>query len=205
MIEFSPIESRVLGVLVEKDKTTPEQYPLSLNAIVNGCNQKNNRDPVTSISDNDAFGALELLREKKLVIRVDTIGSRVNKYRHNFAEVLRLRGGEVAILAELLLRGPQTLGELRGRASRMQPLESLDEVKDLLRALMEREEPLVQQLLPSPGSRAERYAQLLCPTLHSLDSAPSATEENVTLLKRVENLESEMAKLSEIVRELSKE
>ena len=205
MIEFSPIESRVLGVLVEKDKTTPEQYPLSLNAIVNGCNQKNNRDPVTSISDNDAFGALELLREKKLVIRVDTIGSRVKKYRHNFAEVLRLRGGEVAILAELLLRGPQTLGELRGRASRMQPLESLDEVKDLLRALMEREEPLVQQLLPSPGSRAERYAQLLCPTLHSLDSAPSATEENVTLLKRVENLESEMAKLSEIVRELSKE
>src|SRR5450432_607899 len=116
MIEFSPIESRVLGVLVEKDKTTPEQYPLSLNAIVNGCNQKNNRDPVTSISDNDAFGALELLREKKLVIRVDTIGSRVNKYRHNFAEVLRLRRGEVAILAALLLRGPPALGELRGRA-----------------------------------------------------------------------------------------
>jgi len=174
MVELTPDESRVLGVLIEKALTTPEQYPLSLNAVVNGANQKNNRDPVLTMEEGDAFEALEGLRAKGLVIRSDMAGSRVNKYRQQAAEVLHVRTAELVILAELLLRGPQTLGELRGRASRMHPLESLDVVKSMLRAMQERDEPLVRELPPAPGSRAERYAQLLCPTLHPLDAPPSS-------------------------------
>ena len=184
MIELTPDESRVLGVLVEKATTTPDQYPLSLNAVVNGCNQKNNRDPVLTLDEGRVFDALEGLRGKGLVVRSDMAGSRVNKYRHQANESLRVRPGELAVLAELLLRGPQTLGELRGRASRMHPLESLDDVKQMLRALSERSEPLVRDLPPSPGSRAERYAQLLCPTLHPLDAPPSTAPSERTVTER---------------------
>lgn len=174
MIELTPDESRVLGVLVEKALTTPEQYPLTLNAVVNGANQKNNRDPVMAMDETQAFDALEGLKNKGLVTRVDSAGSRTNRYRQNAIDALHVRTGELVILAELLLRGPQTLGELRGRASRMHPLESLEVVKGMLRALAEREEPMVRELPPSPGSRAERYAQLLCPDLHPAD-APGAS------------------------------
>src|SRR5256885_1232291 len=118
MVELTPDEARVLGVLIEKAQTTPEQYPLSLNAIVNGANQKNNRDPVTAMTDDQAFDAVEGLRGKGLVVRIDQPGGRVHKYRHNAIDALHVRTGEAAILAELLLRGPQTLGELRGRAAR---------------------------------------------------------------------------------------
>src|SRR5918992_502230 len=170
MIQLTPDEARVLGVLVEKATTTPEQYPLSLNAVTNGANQKNNRDPITEMTETEAFHALEGLRTKGLAVRTDMAGSRVNKYRHSAADPLRVRPGELALLAELLLRGPQTLGELRGRASRMQPMESVDDVKQMLRALSQRSEPLVRELPPSPGSRAERYAQLLCPDLHPIDA-----------------------------------
>jgi uncharacterized protein YceH (UPF0502 family) len=208
MIELTPDESRVLGVLIEKDKTTPEQYPLSLNAIVSGANQKNNRDPATSMTDNQAFEALESLRAKGLVVRMEGPGMRVNKYRHNTQDVLRVPASQMAILAELLLRGPQTLGELRGRASRMHPLDSLDVVKDLLRAMSEREDqPLVKQIPPAPGSRAERYVQLLCPDLHDINAAPTTvssapTAQGETLLQRVENLEAEVAVLKETVQRL---
>ena len=206
MVQLSPDESRVLGVLIEKATTTPEQYPLSLNAVVNGANQKNNRDPVLAMDDGAAFEALEALRAKGLVVRVDMAGSRVNKYRHQAAEALHVRAAEVAILAELLLRGPQTLGELRGRASRMHPLESLEVVKNMLRALAERAEPLVRELPPAPGSRAERYAQLLCPDLHPLDlpaaggaAAPGAVAAAPPgpggLSQRVDRLEAEVQTL----------
>ena len=212
MIELTPDESRVLGVLVEKATTTPEQYPLSLNAVVNGANQKNNRDPVLTMAEGDAFEALESLRAKGLVVRVDMAGSRVNKYRHQAGEALHVRGAELAILAELLLRGPQTVGELRGRASRMQPLESLDVVKNMLRALSEREEPLVREIPPAPGSRAERYVQLLCPDLHPLDvpagaqAAPAvgASSSPATgLAARVEALEADVATLRDALRRLA--
>src|SRR5437868_4374278 len=123
MIQLSPDESRVLGVLIEKATTTPEQYPLSLNAIVNGASQKNNRDPVLTMSEEQANEAVEGLRGKGLLVRIDQLGSRVHKYRHSVIETLHVRAGEAAILAELLLRGPQTLGELRGRASRMHAME----------------------------------------------------------------------------------
>jgi uncharacterized protein len=211
MLQLTPDESRVLGVLIEKALTTPDQYPLSLNAITNGSNQKNNRDPVTAMTDDQCFAAVEGLRTKSLVIRVDTVGSRVHKYRHNAIDALHVRTGEAAILAELLLRGPQTIGELRGRASRMVPMESPEAVKELLRALSERPEPFVKQVPPSPGSRAERYAQLLCPDLHAIEAraaegaAPAAATQPMPpgLSERVEKLEAEVTHLRDVVRKLA--
>lgn len=218
MTELTPGESRVLGVLVEKAFTTPEQYPLSLNAVVAGANQKSNRHPVLAMTDDEAFDALEALRAKGLVVRVEAGGgSRVLRFRHNATDALRVRAGELAVLAELLLRGPQTQGELRGRAARMTPMESLDVVRDMIRALREREEPLVRDLPPSPGSRAERYVQLLCPDLHPLEegegspnaSAPqrdapaSFVQREGGLSQRVEALEAEVATLRSALRRLA--
>jgi uncharacterized protein YceH (UPF0502 family) len=159
-------EARILGVLIEKGQTTPESYPLTLNAIVNGANQKNNRDPVTSIDEGDAMSAVIALRNKGLVVQQDGHGQRVPKFRHQFKEKMVLSTPEMVILAELFLRGPQTLGELRGRASRMHPLESLEMVRNTIELLMNKAEPLVRRLAPEAGSRAERYGQLMCPTLH---------------------------------------
>ena len=214
MVQLTPDESRVLGVLIEKALTTPEQYPLSLNAVVNCANQKNNRDPVLTMDEGSAFEALEGLRAKGMVIRSDMAGSRVNKYRHQAGDVLHVRTAELVILTELLLRGPQTLGEIRGRASRMHPLESLEVVKGMLRAMQERAEPLVRELPPAPGSRAERYAQLLCPDLHPIDAsaAPTATAERTAapaapsssaLADRVTALESEVRALRQALRRLA--
>jgi uncharacterized protein YceH (UPF0502 family) len=210
MLHLTPDESRVLGVLIEKATTTPDQYPLSLNAVVNGANQKNNRDPVISLEEGRAFEALETLRTKGLVVRSDMAGSRVNKYRQQASEVLHARPAEIALLAELLLRGPQTLGELRGRASRMHPFESLEAVKNMLTALITRQEPLVKELPPAPGSRAERYAQLLCPELHPLDAPAVATATALCevpagpeLAGRVQALEAELAILKQAVRRLA--
>lgn len=209
MLQLTSDESRVLGVLIEKALTTPDQYPLTLNAVVNGANQKNNRDPVLTMDDGRAFEALEGLRVKGMVVRADMAGSRVNKYRHQAGDALRVRTAELVLLAELLLRGPQTLGELRGRASRMHPFETTDAVKDMLNALMSREEPLVRQLAPSPGSRAERYVQLLSPDLHPLDAppmpasaAPPAAAQS-DLAARVEALEAEVSSLRAAIQRLS--
>src|SRR4029453_1764650 len=185
IIQLTPDEARVLGVLVEKSTTTPDHDPLSLNAVVAGANQKNNRDPVMNMSEDAAWDALEGLRGKSLVVRIEAgAGSRVHRFRHNATDALHVRQGELAVLAELLLRGPQTLGELRGRASRMHPLESLDVVKSMPRGLAERSEPLVRELPPAPGSRAERYVQLLCPELHPIAEQPvpaaSAQQQRAT-------------------------
>jgi hypothetical protein len=215
MLQLTPDEARVLGVLIEKATTTPDQYPLSLNSIVSGANQKNNRDPVMQMEEGSAFEALEGLRSKGLVIRSDMVGSRVNRYKHTAGETLRARAGEVAILAELLLRGPQTLGELRGRASRMHPFDSLDAVKSMLSALIERDEPLVRELPPAPGSRAERYEQLLSPNLHPIEAGTSpATETGAgetrdssgagpPLAARVAALEAEVTLLRQVVTRLA--
>jgi uncharacterized protein YceH (UPF0502 family) len=156
---------------------------------------------------------MESLREKQLVVRVDTIGSRVHKYRHQAGETLRCRQGELAILAELLVRGPQTLGELRGRASRMHPMAALDDAKNMLRALMDRPEPLARQIAPLPGSRAERFAQLLSPDSHPAESAVAAstvpragsTAQAATpgLADRVAQLESEVATLRTALQKLA--
>lgn len=202
MIELTADEARVIGVLIEKAQTTPDAYPLTINAVVNGANQKNNRDPVTNIDDQAVLSALIGLRNKGLVVQQDGPGQRSPKFRHQFKEGLNVNSPEMVVLAELLLRGPQTQGELRGRASRMHPLESLDMVKNVLQQLMTRPEPLVKEVAPAPGSRAERFVQLLSPELHSLevseriesDEKPAAGA-SATLGQRVAQLEGEVAML----------
>ncbi|HEY8669012.1 MAG TPA: YceH family protein [Tepidisphaeraceae bacterium] len=212
MLILTANEARVLGVLVEKAQTTPEQYPLTLNAATNGANQKNNRDPVMNLSDDDVLDALNALRDKKLVVRVDLAGSRVPKYRHSATDGLGITMRELIILAELLLRGPQTVGELRGRASRMHPLESMEMVTSVLQTLMTRPEPLVRELPPSPGSRAQRYVQLLSPDAHpteltastAIPAGPIATPSlHAPLADRVTQLEHEVATLRDALRRLA--
>ena len=165
-IQLEPIEARVLGVLIEKDLTTPEQYPLSLNALSNGCNQKSNRHPMISVSEAEVQQAILRLRVAQLVEFVKLVGQRVEKYRHTAAAALHLEPAQVAVMAELLLRGPQTAGELRQRAERMHALESLAALDAVLGPLMER--GLVVRLPPEPGSRAPLYAQRLCPDVRTV-------------------------------------
>ncbi len=133
---LSLLERRLLGVLVEKAKTTPDVYPMSLNALVAGCNQKSNRDPVMNVDETDAEEALEGMMPKGLVMRVD--GGRVIRWRQLLYEAWTINKVEAAIMAELLLRGPQTEGELRGRAARMEPIDDLEQLRSLLRPLAER-------------------------------------------------------------------
>jgi uncharacterized protein YceH (UPF0502 family) len=133
---LTQIERRILGVLVEKAKTTPDTYPLSINALTTGCNQKSAREPVMSVSDDDVLEVLPALQSKGLVTRIQ--GGRVERYRHNLYDLWHVSKVELAVLAELLLRGPQTEGELRGRASRMEPIEDLEALRGALKPLAER-------------------------------------------------------------------
>ena len=153
-------EIRVLGCLVEKELATPEYYPLTLNALVNACNQKSNRLPVVEFDETIVAEALESLRPLGLATQ-SAEGGRAAKFCHNLYGKYQLDDNEMAIFAELLLRGPQTPGELRQHASRMKPLETLEQVEEILTLLMEREEPLVARLPRQPGRKEQRYAQLL--------------------------------------------
>lgn len=155
------VEQRVLGCLVEKQMSTPDYYPLTLNALVNACNQSTNRDPVMALEESAVQEALHGLRERQVVWFVDAAGSRVQKYEHRIAEALGLSVQEAAILAELLLRGPQTPGELRSRCTRMYPFPDLQEVEAALGVMLEAEPPLVARLPRQPGTKETRYAHLL--------------------------------------------
>jgi uncharacterized protein len=171
-IVLSEIEARVLGCLIEKEITTPEYYPLSLNALVNACNQKSNRDPHMNVSETDVHRALRQLNELGLARSAST-DSRVAKYEHRLAETYNFTRPETAIFCELLLRGAQTPGELRSRAERMHPFEDLSLVHTTLRHLTEREPPLVALLARQPGTKEARYAQLL--SVNSASDAQDAT------------------------------
>ncbi len=154
MIELDAVEARVLGCLIEKEITTPEYYPLTLNALINACNQKSNRDPVVTYEEDDVAEALDRLRHKQLVMTLTGGGNRVPKYGHRLQERLNLGRREVALLCELLVRGPQTVGELRDRAGRMHRFTDSDEVERCLRALSERaEQPFVRVLPKLPGTK----------------------------------------------------
>lgn len=213
MITLEPDECRVLGVLVEKAQTTPLQYPLTLNSLVLGCNQKNNRDPVTNLDEDRVLAALDGLRAKELAQELMLSSSRVAKYRHNARQVLGVETNDLVILAELLLRGPQTVGELRGRATRMHPLESIEVVEGVLKGLMDRDPPMLRELPPAPGTRAARYVQLLCADLHPLDApraahagsaAPAAAAAaSPALAVRIETLEVEVERLRHTLRLLA--
>lgn len=206
-IELDALESRVFGVLVEKAMTTPDQYPLTINSTTNGSNQKSNRQPVLQLDEEDVSRALDSLEAKYLVRRVYPGNSRVEKYCHNGKEALGLDAPALAIVAELLLRGPQTIGELRGHAGRMVELASLDAVLEILTRLIDEE--YVRRLPPLPGSRAERFVQLLSPDLHPVDgggAAPTAgrgVPAAPELLERIDRLEAEVSRLREIVDRLA--
>ena len=170
-IVLTPVEARVLGSLVEKEITTPEYYPLSLNALANACNQKNNREPVTSLDEDQIRQALHGLEDDGLAGPARGTESRVTKYEHRMQEVFNFTRGEVAVVCVLLLRGPQTPGELRGRTERMHRFEELSDVQATLQRLMQREPPLAKVLPRQPGTKEARYAHLLAGDV--VEAAPS--------------------------------
>jgi uncharacterized protein YceH (UPF0502 family) len=165
-INLTALEARVIGSLIEKAITTPDQYPLSLNALTNACNQKSNRDPVLELDERAVQETLDALAKKHMVLERSGFGSRVPKYQHRFCNTgfgsLEFTPQETAIVCELLLRGPQTPGELRSRASRMAPIAEVGEVEAALTRLAAREDgPFVVRLAREPGKRESRYAHLL--------------------------------------------
>lgn len=196
-------EVRVLGSLIEKELTTPEYYPLSLNSLTNACNQKSNRDPVTSLSEEEVVRALDSLRFRQLSV-ISADGGRVPKYRHLLAEKLGLVQAEQAIICELLVRGPQTIGELRTRGERMHPFKDLAAVEEVLKELMVRETPLVTLLPRQPGRKEGRYAQLFSGTpekpAEEQDAAPEAARVRVMAENdRIAKLEEEVVALHDEV------
>jgi hypothetical protein len=189
-----PVEVRVLGALLEKDLTTPEYYPLTLNALQNACNQKSSREPIVNYDETTVAQGLELLRQKQLVLKVSGAGHRVEKYAHRLGETLNLGRRELALLCVLMLRGPQTVGELRGRTERMHPFEDMEEVERVLEALAVRApDPLTapatrgrwRHLWGAPGdhSEAEDEVESASPRL-SLESRVAALEHELEDLRR---------------------
>lgn len=199
---LDPVEVRVLGALLEKETTTPEYYPMSLNALVNACNQKSNRDPVVAYDDETVEDALERLKARGLLLTITGAGSRVPKFAHRFAEKLNLGRRELAILCELMVRGPQTVGELRNRSDRMHHFDDLDEVQTILQRLMEHEpDALAARLSRQPGEKEARFAHLLSGEPHQV-SAASSEEPAVGAPPRADRmaaLEGEVAQLREEV------
>jgi uncharacterized protein len=207
-IELTAIEARVIGSLIEKAITTPDQYPLSLNALVNACNQKSNRDPVLSLDERTVQETLDALAKKHLVIEKSGFGSRVPKYQHRFCNTgfgsLVFTAQETAILCELLVRGPQTPGELRGRANRMAEIREVTEVEQALEALAVRQDgPFVVKLAREPGRRDSRHAHLFSGT-PAFEIAPTASAlpsetADPGLLERIEKLEQAVDELSRAI------
>jgi uncharacterized protein YceH (UPF0502 family) len=206
---LTEIETRVLGSLIEKDITTPDYYPLSLNALVNACNQKNNRDPVMTLDEESVRTALSSLQEKRLAGPASGADSRVSKYEHRLQEVFNFDRREIAILCVLLLRGPQTPGELRTRTERMYRFEALDDIVSTLDRLSQRDPPLSAILTRQPGTKESRYTHLFsgqpeesggvivarAPSPPSV--APNSTASNAERITQVE------AEVTHLRRELS--
>ena len=194
--ELHPVEARVLGSLIEKEITTPEYYPLSLNALINACNQKSNRDPVVFYDEEIVLEALDTLRTKGLSTTITGAGSRVPKYAHRFSEKLNLGRREIAVLCELLLRGPQTGGEIRNRAERLHRFHDLSEVESLVDRMTE----FVTRLPRRAGEKESRYAQLLTGPVN-VSAEPvaiqtPARQDRLDLLEtELEQLRSELADL----------
>jgi uncharacterized protein YceH (UPF0502 family) len=198
---LSEVEIRVLGALIEKDITTPDYYPLSLNALINACNQKNNREPVMNLDEGALRQALDGLHALNLVGPSGDADGRVTKYEHRLQEVFNFNRGETAILCVLLLRGAQTPGELRGRAERMHRFEALDEVQSTLQRLMQREPPIVKVLPRQPGTKEARYIHLLSGEVQEFSGAIAPSAAMVS--KNGEN--EAIARLKGEVQELRKE
>jgi len=213
-IVLNPAEARVLGALVEKDITTPDYYPLSLNALINACNQKNNREPVTNFDEETVRLALRNLSDKRLAGPASGADGRVTKYEHRMQEVFNFTRQETALICVLLLRGPQTPGELRGRTERMYQFEHLDDVLSGLQQLMRREPPLAKALGRRPGTKEIRYAHLLSGDVEAWEppaetasfSAGSVDAERIIQLEeQVTALRNEVAELKQQMADFRKQ
>ena len=207
---LTDIETRVLGSLIEKQVTTPEYYPLTLNALTLACNQKNNRYPVTSYSENQVSEALETLREKNLTYVFYGSTSRVPKYKHVVPEVMHLNHAEVALMCVLMLRGAQTIGELRGNASRLHEFPSLEAVEETLNSLISRDpDPLVARLPRQPGQKEGRFAHLLSGSINlealAVESERPSPSRRASLEEKVEALTAEVEKLKEQFEQFKKQ
>src|SRR5690349_18261367 len=198
MDRLDSAEVRVLGALLEKEIATPDYYPLSLNALVNACNQKSNREPVVSYDDDTVERALEGLRAKGLAVRITGGDSRVPKHGQRFTEKLNLGRREAALLCVLMLRGPQTVGELRGRTERLYAFEDLDGIESTLNHLAEQN--LVTKLARQPGSRESRYAQLLAGEVEQPEP-----ETALTAASRLPGQEDRLGALEQDLAELRRE
>jgi uncharacterized protein len=205
-LELNEIEVRVLGSLIEKDITTPDYYPLSLNALVNACNQKNNRDPVMTLDESSVRDALSSLQEKRMAGSASGADSRVTKYEHRLQEVFNFDRREIALVGVLLLRGPQTPGELRGRTERMYRFETLDDVQSGLQKLMDRQPPLVSVLPRQPGTKESRYTHLFSGTYIPETTtdvyAPSSESPRNSHEQRIAELEAVVSSLKSEVDEI---
>jgi hypothetical protein len=205
---LTEIETRVLGSLIEKDITTPDYYPLSLNALVNACNQKNNRDPVMTLDESTVRDALASLQEKRMAGPASGADSRVTKFEHRLQEVFNFDRREIAIVCVLLLRGPQTPGELRSRTDRMYHFEALDDVISTLDRLAHRDPPLAAILPRQPGTKESRYTHLFSGEPPTVDQADATnvgpTNVGRTLLSANASADSTADRLSTLEEEVSR-
>ena len=206
-ISLNDVEERILGVLIEKEMSTPDYYPLTLNALVNACNQKTNRDPVMDLDEATVSEALVRMRTDRLVWQVKTQGSRALKYQHNMKDLADLSNRALALLCELLLRGPQTAGELRTRTGRMTDFDGVPAVEHALKKLAEHEKgPFVKQLPRQPGQKESRYAHLLGDTDINAPDLPADMETAGRTYEpsRIEALEARVASLEAELEEIRK-
>jgi hypothetical protein len=204
--ELDAVEARVLGALIEKDMTTPEYYPLSLNALVNACNQKSNRDPVVQYDEETVSAALDRLRHRRLAAIITGREIRVPKHAHRISETLNMGNRELAVISVLLLRGPQTLGELKERAGRIYAFDDLEAVEACLRRLAEwQPEPLVQKLERKPGEREARYMHLLCGPMVNHATAIDSPARGAALADRVAALEADVEELKRTLAEFRRQ
>jgi len=191
---LTEIEARIIGSLVEKQLTTPEYYPLTLNALVAACNQKTNREPVVNYTESTVSQTLDDLRDKNLVYVFYGSTSRVPKYKHIFGDYFELEPSEVAVLSVLMLRGAQTIGELHGRTHRLYEFKGLGDVNETLEGLLKRDEPLITKLERAAGQKEARYAHLLCGEVLNY-TPPERVSRSTANDERVEKLEQELESL----------
>ncbi len=206
-LTLNEIETRVLGSLIEKEITTPEYYPMTLNALTNACNQKSNREPVMNLSEKEVLAAIDTLRDKKLSWQFSSVGGRVPKYEHNLRSLFTFSKEEIAVLCILLLRGPQTIGEIRTRTERLFSFSSLEEAEKTIRALIERDDgPFVTELPRQAGRKESRFMHLFCgmpdlslaneQSIQTSFTPPTAKSDRLLILEEeVKELRSEIADL----------